>query len=122
MANLLKIKELLKERKMTIKSFSADIGMTEQGLQKLIRDNSTKIETLELIAEKLNVSISVFFDENIQSNSALSLTDNQFKYFVDKIEAQAKEIGRLEQELENSHKKSDNSMDAGDATCAAAVG
>lgn len=122
MANLLKIKELLKEKKITIKSFSTDIGMTEQGLQKLIRDNSTKIETLELIAKKLNVSVMVFFDENIQFDNALPLTDSQFKYFVEKVEAQAKEIGRLEQELENLHKKSDNSTGAEGAICAAAVG
>lgn len=122
MANLLKIKELLKEKKITIKSFSADIGMTEQGLQKLIRDNSTKIETLELIAKKLNVSVVVFFDENTQANNALPLTDSQFTYFIDKIEAQAKEIGRLEQELENWRKKSLNTTGAEGVICADAVG
>lgn len=122
MANLLKIKELLKEKKITIKSFSADIGMTEQGLQKLIRDNSTKIETLELIAKKLNVSVVVFFDENTQTNNALPLTDSQFTYFIDKIEAQAKEIGRLEQELENWRKKSLNTTGAEGVICADAVG
>lgn len=122
MANLLKIKELLKEKKITIKSFSADIGMTEQGLQKLIRDNSTKIETLELIAKKLNVSVMVFFDENTQADNAQPLTDSQFTYFIDKIEAQAKEIGRLEQELENLRKKSLNTTGAEGAICADAVG
>lgn len=122
MANLLKIKELLKEKKITIKSFSADIGMTEQGLQKLIRDNSTKIETLELIAMKLNVSIMVFFDENAIPDNALPLTDSQFKYFIDKVETQAREIGRLEQELKNLHKKSCNSTDVEGAICVDAVG
>lgn len=39
-----------------------------------------------------------------------------------KIEEQARLIGRLEAESEISNKKSDNSMDAGDATCVAAVG
>ncbi|MCZ2726239.1 helix-turn-helix domain-containing protein [Bacteroides caccae] len=62
MANLLIIKELLKQKKITIRDFASDIGMTEQALQLLIRKNSTKIETLELIAKKLNVSVSIFFD------------------------------------------------------------
>lgn len=63
MANLLIIKHLLKEKNISIRDFSKELGITEQGLQKLIRENSTKVETLELIAQKLNVSISVFFDE-----------------------------------------------------------
>lgn len=63
MANLLVIKQLLKERNISIRDFSKELGITEQGLQKLIRENSTKVETLELIAQKLNVSISVFFDD-----------------------------------------------------------
>lgn len=62
MANLLIIKELLKQKKITIRDFASGIGMTEQALQLLIRKNSTKIETLELIAQKLNVSVSIFFD------------------------------------------------------------
>lgn len=62
MANLLIIKELLKQKKITIRDFASEIGMTEQALQLLIRKNSTKIETLELIAHKLNVSVSIFFD------------------------------------------------------------
>lgn len=40
---------------------------------------------------------------DIASNDS-SLTDGQFKYFVDKLEAQAKEIGRLEHEIENLRK------------------
>ncbi|MDR1091094.1 MAG: helix-turn-helix domain-containing protein [Prevotella sp.] len=63
MANLLKIKEIAKEKKVSIKELSASAGITEQGLQKLIRENSTKVDTLEAIAKKLNVPISVFFSE-----------------------------------------------------------
>ena len=63
MANLHIIKELIKRNNLTIREFSNELGMTEQGLQKLIRENSTKVDTLELIAKKLNVSISIFFEE-----------------------------------------------------------
>ncbi len=66
MANLLIIKTLLKEQNISIRDFAKEIGITEQGLQKLIRENSTKVETLELIAKKLNVSISAFFPEGAE--------------------------------------------------------
>lgn len=64
MANLLIIKELLKQKKISIRDFAIELGMTEQALQLLMRKNSTKIETLELIAQKLNVSVATFFEEN----------------------------------------------------------
>lgn len=63
MADLSIIKPLLKERGIKIKDFCDDLGLTEQGFAKLIRANSTKIETLELIAQKLNVPVSIFFTE-----------------------------------------------------------
>lgn len=63
MADLSIIKPLLKERGIKIKDFCDELGLTEQGFAKLIRANSTKIETLELIAKKLNVPISTFFTE-----------------------------------------------------------
>lgn len=82
MANLLVIKQLLKERNITIRDFSKELGITEQGLQKLIRENSTKVETLELIAQKLNVSISIFFDnysceEKPEKERLLSIIESQ---------------------------------------------
>lgn len=63
MANLFIIKDILKGKNISIRDFASELRMSEQGLQRLIRDNSTKVETLELISKKLNVSISVFFDE-----------------------------------------------------------
>lgn len=62
MANLQKIKSILKEKGLTIRYLAGELGISEQGLQKLIRENSTKIETLEAIANILEVSISVFFE------------------------------------------------------------
>lgn len=72
MANLLIIKDLLKQRKISIRDFAAELGMTEQALQLLIRKNSTKIETLELIAQKLNIPVASFFEENIESKTTSS--------------------------------------------------
>ena len=64
MANLQKIKSILKEKGLTIRYLAGELGISEQGLQKLIRENSTKIETLEAIANILEVSISIFFDKD----------------------------------------------------------
>ncbi|MDL2230341.1 helix-turn-helix domain-containing protein [Alistipes sp. OttesenSCG-928-L06] len=61
MANLLIIKDLLKEKKMSLRDLAATVGITEQGLQKLIRENSTKVDTLEAIANALDVSPGRFF-------------------------------------------------------------
>lgn len=96
MANLLVIKHLLKERNISIRDFSKELGITEQGLQKLIRENSTKVETLELIAQKLNVSISVFFDDfscdkKSEKERLLSIIESQQKT----IEKQASAIDIL---------------------------
>ncbi|MFV0538857.1 MAG: helix-turn-helix domain-containing protein [Dysgonomonas sp.] len=76
MANLLIIKDLLKEKKISIRDFANELGMTEQALQLLIRKNSTKIETLELIAQKLNISVSMFFEKEIESKNNTSTTND----------------------------------------------
>lgn len=64
MANLQIIKDVLKEKGLTVRYLAGELGMSEQGLQKLIRENSTKIETLESIANILKVSTSIFFNDN----------------------------------------------------------
>lgn len=64
MANLSLIKALSKERKITLKSLSEQVGITEQGMQKILKDNTTSIVTLERIAQVLSVSPAVFFDDN----------------------------------------------------------
>lgn len=69
MANLQKIKSILKEKGLTVRYLANELGISEQGLQKLIRENSTKIETLEAIANILKVSISVFFDKEASTDS-----------------------------------------------------
>ena len=79
MANLQIIKNILKDKGLTVRYLANELGMSEQGLQKLIRENSTKIETLESIAKILKVSIMVFFDEQtsgINSNSNNNVSDD----------------------------------------------
>lgn len=91
MANFLIIKDLLKQRKVSIRDFATELGMTEQALQLLIRKNSTKIETLELIAQKLNISITAFFEDSPSSDRTLSETDRLLSI----IESQQRTIENL---------------------------
>ena len=63
MANLFKIKEIARSKKISLRSLAEDVGISEQGLQKLIRTNTAKIETIELIAKRLEVPVGVFFDD-----------------------------------------------------------
>ena len=70
MANLQIIRELSREKKISLKELAGIVGITEQGLQKIIRDNSTKVDTMESIAKALQVPISVFFDDMTGNNTA----------------------------------------------------
>ncbi len=68
MANLQKIKVLAREKKITLAQLASDIGITQQALLKIIRENSTKIETLERISNILKVSPAIFFEDDITKN------------------------------------------------------
>ncbi|MBD5351350.1 MAG: helix-turn-helix transcriptional regulator [Bacteroides sp.] len=65
MANLQKIKVLAKERGTTINDLAEQLGMTPQAIHLMVRENSTKTDTLERIARMFEVPISIFFDETI---------------------------------------------------------
>lgn len=63
MANLQKIKVIAKERGITINELAEQLGMTPQAVHLMVRENSTKTDTLERVAQILQVPITVFFDE-----------------------------------------------------------
>lgn len=75
MANLHSINELLKRKKISQKDFCERVGLTDVSLRRIIERNSTKTETLEKIAESLNVPIGYFFGE--QSGIVISGVHNQ---------------------------------------------
>lgn len=62
--NLQKIKILAEHKNISIRKLSDVIDKTEQGLHSAIRNNTLKAADLDLIAKALNVSISIFFEEN----------------------------------------------------------
>ncbi|MBD5238590.1 MAG: helix-turn-helix transcriptional regulator [Bacteroidales bacterium] len=65
MANLHKIKVLAKKRGTTINDLAKQLGMTPQAIHLMVRENSTKTDTLERIARMFEVPISIFFDETM---------------------------------------------------------
>ena len=62
MVHLERIKELCEKKKVTMKQAAVELGMTEQSLHKIIKANSTKIDTLLSIAQYFNVEPAYFFD------------------------------------------------------------
>ena len=62
MADLSKIKQLAKEKKIPLKEIALKVGITPVALSYLMKSNITSISNLEKIAEVLGVSPSVFFD------------------------------------------------------------
>lgn len=65
MPKLHRIKDLSKSHKKPLKTIAALIGVTEQGLHKMIREQTMSVETLEKIARILGVSVCCFFDEDV---------------------------------------------------------
>ena len=63
MPKLYLIRELAKEKRMTLTKLAEEVGITYSGLQKLMERNSTNPETIEKIANVLNIPVKVLFDE-----------------------------------------------------------
>lgn len=81
------IKQIAKDKGVTLSDLAAKIDMTESGMYAMFRNNSIKISTLEKISEVLNVSILSFFEETISMAS-----ETQVKYNT--------ELDRCRSELE----------------------
>jgi transcriptional regulator with XRE-family HTH domain len=80
MANLQKIKEIADEKNISLSALAGELGITPQALFKLMRNNSTKIETLEKIATILKVPIVSFFEEgdvtSVESGKSIQFSDS----------------------------------------------
>lgn len=63
MANLQKIKDIAEKKKISIRELADRVGLKENQIHVMCRTNSTKIDTLEKIANELGVSVSCFFDD-----------------------------------------------------------
>lgn len=67
MANLLLIREIAERKNITLRILASRVGISEDGLQKLITNGSTKTSTLETIARELEVPVGIFFEGCLQS-------------------------------------------------------
>ncbi len=69
----LKIKDVLKEKKVTVVSLAGMIGITQPNMSNIVNGKSTpSLETLEKIANALDVDITELFDQ--PKKSALAIT------------------------------------------------
>jgi transcriptional regulator with XRE-family HTH domain len=77
MANYNIIREICKEKGVTLKQLAESINFSETGLQKIIKGESTKVKTLEDIARALSIPIALFFQED--PNDRIYFTEEDFK-------------------------------------------
>ena len=102
MANLQKIKVLAKEKGISINDLAEQLGITPQAVHLLVRENSTKTETLERIAHILEVPVSVFFDEKVenisQSQSGNGILQNRGQIYNGINQEEHDELIRLREE------------------------
>lgn len=75
MANLSLIKTFVLDKGITLKEFAQQLGMSEQGFHRILKENSTSIDTLEKIAQMLGVHPSVFFDAPTPAGSVSTSED-----------------------------------------------
>ena len=88
MVNLLKIKDLAKSKKITLNDVAERLGMTPQALSRMIKDNSTKVTTLESLCELFNVPIGYFFDSSTELPNTQQLGGEP-------MESKEKDVARL---------------------------
>lgn len=89
MANLQLIKLIAEKKKMALTELAERVGVSEQQIHLMVRKNSTKIETLEKIANVLQVPVSSFFDEEPTAESYHQYGDRNLmakKIKIDKLD------------------------------------
>lgn len=107
MINLQKIKELCLNKNVTIKQAALDLGMTEQAMYKIIKTNSTKIETLISIAQYFNIEPTYFFDSSSdESKHTVIINREELNNLIKKILAYSIHgFGMVKLEWDNKEQK-----------------
>ncbi len=77
MPNLQKIKEIAEAQGISIRALADAIGVKENQIHVMVRTNSTKIETLEKIANILHVPVAVFFNEHVYEKMQTQIGNGQ---------------------------------------------
>lgn len=68
MLNLQKVKDLAKDKNISLNEVAEKLEMSPQALSRMLKENSTKVSTLEQLASIFGVSVSYFFDEDTIEN------------------------------------------------------
>ena len=86
MVHLERIKELCEKKNVTMKQAAVELGMTEQSLHKIIKANSTKIDTLLSMAQYFNVGPAYFFDSDSASTSdGICISKEELEGLIKKV-------------------------------------
>lgn len=104
MANLQKIKELSRQKNIPLKAIAEQIGVSEQGIHKMIREETMSAVVLERITRILNVSVCMFFDPDVQCTNFEQYNANAERSIA------AKKIGKVDQR-DMLPKRNDNQSD-----------
>lgn len=118
MFDLSKIEILAKEKNISLKSLAERAGITYQALNKLIRNNSTKVETLVSISEALGVSPTYFFGLEQQHIEISPAAADYLREKDRRIEELVAENQRLKYDLNNQKKevaRQDDNVECADA-------
>jgi|GEM_PF-4257592 len=71
-----RIKKLLKENNITISELASKLNVSAYGLQKMFKANSYKVDTLQKIADALNVEITEFVGDTLKISEYNELKRN----------------------------------------------
>jgi transcriptional regulator with XRE-family HTH domain len=115
MANFLIIRNLCDKKKITIRELAMEVGMRDISVHQLIKKGKTNTETIEKIAEILDVPVGIFFDEtplntikqNVKGNrdTAASIYGNAtISNCESKLEIAQKEIAHLTKLVEEKER------------------
>jgi transcriptional regulator with XRE-family HTH domain len=76
MANLQKIKTIAKEKGIKLGYLCQQVGITQQALARIMRENTATLDNIERIAAVLGVPVTTFFDEAPVSVSSVGDNNN----------------------------------------------
>ena len=86
MVHLERIKELCEKKNVTMKQAAIELGMTEQSLHKIIKANSTKIDTLLTMAQYFNVEPAYFFDNySVDTSGGICISKEELEGLLKKV-------------------------------------
>lgn len=127
--NILTIKEISDRRGISLKKVAELAGMSEQNFHRCLRNNKIDAEMLWKVSKILDVSMTIFFDEE---RTELCSQTNKFdsdkiKYLESKLADKENEIKILKESIQDKNDiiallKERDALADGNATCAGAVG